>query len=329
MGLLQTAEALAREAHADQRRKGPADVPYFTHLASVVGRLRAAGIEDETTLAAAFLHDLIEDRPAFADRLRAEMPIEVVETVEVLTEKKRDAHGRSRSKAERFADYLAGLSGDTPAIRRALSVSCADKIDNVRSVIDAQRRGVQLLLELRTRPGQHAGQLAALRRVYAAAVPAALLDELDAAARELDELILAWLPGRAASIAAAAHLGQFDKSGAPYVLHPMRLMLRASTPEEQMIAVLHDVVEDTAWTFEQLADEGFPPPVIAALDRLTKREGESYEAFIERIVVDPLASRVKLLDLEDNLDLKRLTRITPADLQRLERYHRARTRLLG
>jgi (p)ppGpp synthase/HD superfamily hydrolase len=329
MGLLQTAEALAREAHADQRRKGPGDVPYFTHLASVVGRLRAAGIDDETTLAAAFLHDLLEDRPAFADRLRAEMPVEVVETVEVLTEKKRDGQGRSRSKAERFAGYVAGLSGDAPAVRRALSVSCADKIDNVRSVIDAQRRGVQLLLELRTRPGQHAGQLAALRRVYAAAVPATLLGELDAAARALDELILAWLPGRAASIAAAAHLGQFDKSGAPYVLHPMRLMLRASTPEEQMIAVLHDVVEDTSWTLEQLADEGFPAAVIGALDRLTKREGESYQAFIERIVLDPLASRVKLLDLEDNLDLKRLTRITPADLQRLERYHRARTRLLG
>ena len=329
MGMLAAAEALAREAHADQRRKGPGDVPYFSHLDSVAGRLRGAGVTDEATLAAAYLHDLLEDRPAFETRLRAEMPPEVVETVEVLTEKKRDAQGKSRSKGERFADYLRGLQREGPAVLRALSISCADKIDNVQSLLEAQRRGVQLLLELRTRPGQHAGQLAALRRVYAAHVPAPLLRDLDAAAAELTGFIEAWLPGRAAAIAAAAHLGQFDKSGAPYILHPMRLMVRASTREEQMVAALHDVVEDSAWTFEQLIDEGFPPSVVSALDRLTRRAGESYEDFIERVAEDPLARRVKLLDLEDNMDAKRLAQITPQDLQRLERYHRARSRLLG
>ena len=131
------------------------------------------GIDDAPTLAAAYLHDLLEDQPAFEERLRREMPADVVETVEVLTERKRDAQGKSRAKPERFADYLLGLQKPGRAVERALAISCADKIDNVRSVIDAQRRGVQLLLELRTRPGQHAGQLAALRRVYAAAVPAA------------------------------------------------------------------------------------------------------------------------------------------------------------
>src|SRR4051812_41822018 len=105
--LVRAAQELARVAHAEQRRKGPGDVPYFTHLESVVRRLRAFGYDDEITVAAGYLHDLLEDCPAFADRLRAEMPWEVVALVEVLTERKRDEGGASLPKTERFRGYVA------------------------------------------------------------------------------------------------------------------------------------------------------------------------------------------------------------------------------
>jgi hypothetical protein len=326
--LLGAAEDLARLAHQDQRRKGDGTVPYFVHLESVVRRLRHFGVEDEHTLAAAYLHDLLEDQPAFAGRLRAEFPPEIVETVEMLSEKKLDERGERRPKAARFHDYAKGLRSGTPAALRAIPISCADKLDNVRSLLADERRGTQILIQLQTRPGQHAEQLAVMRSIYAPVVPAPMLVAFDQAVRDLTDYIQGWLPGRALAIAASAHLGQRDKAGAPYALHPLRLALRAETPEEQMAAALHDVVEDTTWTLERLAAEGFPSKVIAAIDHLTRREGESYEQFIERAITHPIARKVKLYDLEDNMDPRRLVLMAPRDLGRIERYHRARSRIL-
>ncbi|HYC31104.1 MAG TPA: HD domain-containing protein, partial [Gemmatimonadales bacterium] len=112
---------------------------------------------------------------------------------------------------------------------------------------------------------------------------------------------------RALEIAAQAHRGQLDKAGEPYLLHPIRVMLRLSGETERMAALLHDVVEDApAWTLDRLRAEGFPAQVVAAVDRLTKREGEPYEALIERAAADPIACRVKLADLEDNMSLLRI-----------------------
>lgn len=80
---------------------------------------------------------------------------------------------------------------------------------------------------------------------------------------------------RAIEIAAAAHAGVPDKAGNPYILHPLRVMMRVSSPAERVVAVLHDVVEDTSWTLQALAAEGFAPDVVAAVDALTKRDGEN------------------------------------------------------
>lgn len=136
------------------------------------------------------------------------------------------------------------------------------------------------------------------------------------------------LLGRAIAIAAVAHQTQVDKANAPYILHPLRLMMRGQTVQEQIVAVLHDVVEDSEWTLKQLAAEGFPPPVIAALDCLTRRSEESYEEFIDRVLTNPLAARVKRYDLEDNMNLTRMTVLTERDIERLQRYHKAHQRLL-
>ena len=124
-------------------------------------------------------------------------------------------------------------------------------------------------------------------------------------------------------IAATAHAGQIDKTGAPYILHPLRMMMRLEATEAKIVAVLHDVVEDTEWTFEALATEGFSPAVLRALDCVTKREGEDYQTFVQRSAADPLARQVKLMDLEDNMNLLRLEAVQDKDLERLRKYHQA------
>ncbi|SOD03788.1 HD domain-containing protein [bacterium JGI 053] len=128
-------------------------------------------------------------------------------------------------------------------------------------------------------------------------------------------------------IAAEAHRGQQDRAGAPYVLHPLRMMLRMRSDAERMAAVLHDVVEDTAWTLDDLRARGFPAEVLDAVDALTRRPGEAYDACVERAAAHPVARRVKLADLEDNLDLRRLDAVTADDLERIGRYLRALRRL--
>ena len=131
----------------------------------------------------------------------------------------------------------------------------------------------------------------------------------------------------AIALAVEAHRGQRDKAGQTYILHPLRVMMRLETEAERMAAILHDVVEDTPYTLERLRELGYPEEVLFALECLTKREGENYEAFIVRVRPHPLARRVKLADLEDNMDVRRLTQVTPKDAERLARYRAAWARL--
>lgn len=129
---------------------------------------------------------------------------------------------------------------------------------------------------------------------------------------------------RAIAIAVEAHAGQTDKAGAPYVLHPLRMMLQMKTDDERIVAVLHDVCEDCpGWDFERLKAEGFSDRILAALDRVTKREGEDYEAFVLRAAADPVSRNVKLADLRDNSDLSRIASPTQRDFERIEKYRRA------
>jgi (p)ppGpp synthase/HD superfamily hydrolase len=130
-------------------------------------------------------------------------------------------------------------------------------------------------------------------------------------------------------LAAKAHAGAKDKAGAPYILHPLRVMLRLHDDVERMVAVLHDVVEDTDWTLEGLLEAGFSETVVRAVERLTRRPEEPYDAFIRRAAEDPLSLRVKVADLEDNLDLTRLTRPTRRNQERLAKYREALRYLKG
>jgi (p)ppGpp synthase/HD superfamily hydrolase len=130
----------------------------------------------------------------------------------------------------------------------------------------------------------------------------------------------------AISLATALHKGQVDKAGTPYILHPLRVMFRLKTEEEQITGVLHDVVEDCEITLDRLAELGYSPEIIEALDYLTKRpqEEHDHDAFISRIRRGPaLARNVKIADIEDNSDLTRIPIPTEKDYKRLEKYRLA------
>ena len=135
---------------------------------------------------------------------------------------------------------------------------------------------------------------------------------------------------KAIQIATEAHKGQLDKSGKDYIGHPLRVMEMGRTEEEKIVGVLHDVVEDTSWTFEALEAEGFSPEVIAALRCVTKlSENENYDDFIERVKKNPLAVAVKINDLTDNMDIRRLPYLSDKDVKRLKKYLKAYKKLIG
>ncbi len=132
---------------------------------------------------------------------------------------------------------------------------------------------------------------------------------------------------RAVAIAAEAHPGLRDKAGQPHILHSLRVMLRVGTEDERIAAVLHDLLEDTEWRREDLLREGFAPAAVGAIVALTRQDGESYEAFVERAGSHPIARRVKLADLEDNMDLSRIPHPTEHDHARIRKYRAAYRKL--
>ena len=130
---------------------------------------------------------------------------------------------------------------------------------------------------------------------------------------------------KAIEIAVEAHRGQIDKAGREYILHPMRVMLRGRNDTEMIVGILHDVVEDTPVTLDMLRLEGFSEEVLAAIDCITKNKGESYGTFIDRVLANPLATQIKLYDMEDNLNRDRIPYPTPKDearFQKYEKYHK-------
>lgn len=128
---------------------------------------------------------------------------------------------------------------------------------------------------------------------------------------------------RAIEIAAKAHEGQFDKAGSPYIFHPLRVMLSLSGEEERIVAVLHDVVEDSDLTLEDLKSQGFSSSIIEAVESLTKRPGENYEDFVRRAACNSIGREVKLADLSDNFDLSRIEKPNEKDYERVKKYQRA------
>jgi (p)ppGpp synthase/HD superfamily hydrolase len=128
---------------------------------------------------------------------------------------------------------------------------------------------------------------------------------------------------KAIQLATRIHAGEKDRYGRPYILHPLRVMMKVGTEREKIVAILHDVIEDSDLELKDLSDEGFSPEVVTAVDCLSKRDGEEYQAYIKRILPNPLARAIKLADLEDNMNLERVNHLEEKEFQRFARYHQA------
>jgi len=129
---------------------------------------------------------------------------------------------------------------------------------------------------------------------------------------------------RAIARALQAHAGQVDRYDRPYILHPLALMAAVEGEQAQMVAALHDVVEDSPLTLDDLRAEGFPEEVLEAVRLLTHdSESQSYDDYVRAIRPNALARQVKLADLRHNMDIRRMTVVTPEDAPRLEKYRRA------
>lgn len=129
---------------------------------------------------------------------------------------------------------------------------------------------------------------------------------------------------KAIQIASTAHINQTDKSGKPYILHPLWVMnqVRHLGEDYMIVAVLHDVIEDTNITWDILQKE-FNTEIIVALYALTHTKEIDYDTYIKNISLNPIAKAVKLRDLEHNSRITRLKGLRKKDIDRLEKYHRA------
>ena len=126
----------------------------------------------------------------------------------------------------------------------------------------------------------------------------------------------------ARALATRLHAGQLDKAGSPYITHPMRVAARMETPEAQVVGWLHDTVEDTELTVDAV-EARFGPETAAAVDAISRREGEAWETYLARVKANSLARQVKISDLIDNSNLGRIPRITLRDVERQAKYNRA------
>ena len=136
------------------------------------------------------------------------------------------------------------------------------------------------------------------------------------------------LTKKALNIMFNVHKDQKDKSGLPYVFHPFIVSSLFTDEDSVVVALLHDVVEDTSITFEELEKE-FPKRIIDALKLLTHNSDEDYFDYVKKIKNNPIAKRVKISDLTHNMDMSRLSEITEYDINRIEKYQKALSILKG
>jgi metal dependent phosphohydrolase len=122
------------------------------------------------------------------------------------------------------------------------------------------------------------------------------------------------------NIASKAHKGQKDKGGEDYFKHPLTVSNKLSGEKDKIVALLHDVIEDTDVTVNDLREAGFSDEVVLAVSVITKKDGEDYEEYLNRVKQNPIALRVKIADMEHNSDISRIKNPTEKDLKRLEKY---------
>ena len=132
---------------------------------------------------------------------------------------------------------------------------------------------------------------------------------------------------KAISIAVDSHSGQVNDKAQPYVLHPLRMMFKAVTIEEKIIAVLHDVIEKTTIDLEYLRSVGFSDRIVLGIDALSRRPQENYDKYIDRVAENKLATKVKIIDLDDNINSLDLDKSQENKSNKFLKYQKARNTL--
>ncbi|MEC7849606.1 MAG: GTP pyrophosphokinase [Candidatus Neomarinimicrobiota bacterium] len=132
---------------------------------------------------------------------------------------------------------------------------------------------------------------------------------------------------KAISIAVDSHSGQVNDKAQPYVLHPLRMMFKAVTIEEKIIAVLHDVIEKTTIDLEYLRSVGFSDRIVLGIDALSRRPQENYDKYIDRVAENKLATKVKIIDLDDNINSLDLDKSQESKSNKFLKYQKARNTL--
>jgi GTP diphosphokinase / guanosine-3',5'-bis(diphosphate) 3'-diphosphatase len=127
---------------------------------------------------------------------------------------------------------------------------------------------------------------------------------------------------KAIELARIAHEGQVDKGGQHYIDHPLRVMANVRTAEEKIVAALHDAVEDSSLTLEDLRVAGFSDLIVDAIDAISKREGEKRNDYLRRVMSNTIALKVKIADIADNANLLRIEHPTDRDIERTRIYKR-------
>lgn len=131
----------------------------------------------------------------------------------------------------------------------------------------------------------------------------------------------------ARALATKAHASQTDKAGCPYITHPERVAARLDAPEAKVVGWLHDTVEDTPLTVRDI-EEAFGPETAAAVDAISRREGEAWPDYLDRVAANPVACQVKISDLIDNSNLQRIPQVTMKDVRRQAKYNKALEKLM-
>lgn len=124
----------------------------------------------------------------------------------------------------------------------------------------------------------------------------------------------------AVDLAISRHKGQTDKAGKPYIFHPLYVMNQMKTMRGKIVAVMHDIIEDTETTLEELKEIGFDDLTLDAIDALSRRKGESKDETLKRTLKNKIAIKVKIEDIKHNMDLSRLKEITQKDIERNNQY---------
>jgi (p)ppGpp synthase/HD superfamily hydrolase len=321
---------LAVELHHAQLRKS-SDVPYVGHLLVVAGTvLEHGGDEDET--AAALLHDAVEDQGGLPtlERIRKTCGERVAALVEALSDRIPGSDQPRMGWRARKERYVAHLASADDGVRL---VACADKLHNCRAMVhDYRSKGEALWSRFGAGRDEqvwfYRACTTALRDAPRSTRVEPLLEELEDSVAELELLAERGGLAHAMAISAWAHANRRDETGMAYALHPIRIMLQQTSEPTRIVALLHDVVDEApGWSFERLRREGFPEEVVAAVDALTRREGEGESSYLHRVAGNALACAVKTADLKDGMDLSRLPRLQEQDLARARRNHEALDRL--